>query len=58
MWTVHLTIPGNTTYKQGHFPRQFRYKQDALAVKKAVERAGGEVVITSPALTKLLKEKQ
>ena len=43
MWIVELLKqPERFIYRIDYFPRKFKYKLDALALKKEVEKAGGK----------------
>ena len=47
-WQVILTksIPiYNDPYRKGFFPRTFRYKKEAEALKKEVEKLGGSAQV-------------
>jgi len=47
MYSVQLVKkPDNVNvYKPDYFPRKFRYKKDAQALKEVVERNGGKVEV-------------
>ena len=47
MWQVEIVrLPAVHDFRDGFFPRKFRYKRDAEELAREVAEKGGEAVVT------------